>query len=168
VSDPAGVQSVGAQRPTWLFDVDATLVDGVTGSHLRPHARHLLELLRGQGARTLLWSSGGAEYALRRARQHAIDHLVDGVFDKRRGDTGGPWDLPPELRNHPPTVLVDDVPSEVPTIGEVVAVRPFLGPNPHDNGLVGLLQRLLEATMRPSPAVSPATVSPTAGPAPDR
>jgi long-chain acyl-CoA synthetase len=130
------------QDVTWLFDVDATLIDGVSGSHLRPHARTLLELLRVRGVRVLLWSSGGAEYALRRARQHAVDHLVEGAFSKRRRDPSGPWDLPAELRDAPPDVMVDDVPAELPLAGEVVSVRPYLGHNPHDDVLAGLVQRL--------------------------
>jgi hypothetical protein len=81
-------------------------------------------------------------YALRRARQHAIDHLVDGVYGKRRTDPAGPWDIPQELRDDLPDVLVDDVPAELPAVGEIVPVRPFLGPNPHDGGLIGLLRRL--------------------------
>ena len=133
-------------RPSWLFDVDATLIDGVTGSHLRPHARPLLELLRDRGVRVLLWSSGGADYALRRARQHAVDHLVDGAFGKRRSDPAGRWELPPELRDDPPDVLVDDVPAELPAAGEIVPVRPFLGPNPHDSGLAALLDRVEKET----------------------
>jgi len=128
--------------PAWLFDVDATLIDGVTGGHLRPHARSLLEQLQARGIRVLLWSSGGAEYALRRARQHAIDHLVDGSFSKRRQDPGGPWDMPSELRTAPPSVLVDDVPDEVPAVGEVVRGRPYLGPNPHDDVLAHLVDRV--------------------------
>jgi hypothetical protein len=65
-----------------LFAVDATPVDGVTGGHLRPDARTLLELLRDCGVRVLLWSSGGADFALRRDRQDAIDHLVDAAYGK--------------------------------------------------------------------------------------
>jgi long-chain acyl-CoA synthetase len=132
----------GAGPPSWLIDVDATLIDGVSGSHLRPNARRLLELLRERGVRVHLWSSGGADYALRRARQHAVDHLVDDTFSKRRQDPSGPWELPAELRADPPVVLVDDVPDEVPTVGEVVRVRPFLGPNPYDDGLAGLFRLL--------------------------
>lgn len=138
--------TLGTGRSAWLFDVDATLVDGVTGSYLRPHARPLLELLRDRGVRVLLWSSGGADYAFRRARQHAIDHLVDGTFSKQRRDPAGPWELPPELRDDPPDVLVDDVPAELPAVGQVVHVRPYLGPNPHDDGLADLLERLGRAT----------------------
>jgi long-chain acyl-CoA synthetase len=125
---------------SWLFDVDATLIDGITGGHLRPHARTLLETLRERGVRVLLWSSGGAEYALRRARQHGFDHLIDGSFAKRRPDPRDRWDLPTELHARPRLVLVDDVPDEVPEAGVVVRVRPYLGFNPHDTGLADLLR----------------------------
>ncbi|MEB3070719.1 HAD family hydrolase [[Mycobacterium] vasticus] len=127
---------------TWLFDVDGTLVDGITGLSLRPGARELLTALRQRGIGVLLWSAGGAAYALRRAEQNGIDDLVDAAYDKERDEPSLPWRLPADLVARPPVVLVDDMPDEVPRVGEVVAVRRYLGPNPHDTALVQLMTRL--------------------------
>jgi hypothetical protein len=136
---------------SWLFDVDGTLVDGITGCSLRPGARELLVALRSRGIRVLLWSSGGGEYAWRRARETGFHDLVDAAYDKRRDDPASPWDLPGALAERPPVVLVDDMPAEVPAVGEIVAVRPYLGPNPHDTGLQPLVHRLA-ATADGAPA----------------
>jgi hypothetical protein len=74
----------------WLFDVDGTLIDGVTGRSLRPGARELLMALRDRGVAVLLWSAGGAEYAWRRAEDTGIGDLVDAAFDKRCWSTTCP------------------------------------------------------------------------------
>ena len=126
----------------WLFDVDGTLIDGVTGRSLRPGARELLMALRNRGVAVLLWSAGGAEYAWRRAEDTGIGDLVDVAFNKVRDGPSQPWDLPAELVDAPPAVLVDDMPEDVPQVGEVVSVRRYLGPNPHDTGLQPLLRRI--------------------------
>jgi long-chain acyl-CoA synthetase len=126
---------------SWLFDVDGTLVDGITGCSLRPGARELLTLLRTRGVRILLWSSGGADYAWRRAHETGIADLVEATYDKVRPRPDDLWDLPEELAAAPPAVLVDDMPAEVPPVGEVLAVRQYLGPNPHDTGLHPVAER---------------------------
>jgi hypothetical protein len=54
VSSDARTTDAGNAPPSGLFDVDATLIDEVTGSNLRPHARTLLEALRSRGIRLLL------------------------------------------------------------------------------------------------------------------
>ncbi|MGV0791404.1 hypothetical protein [Mycolicibacterium sp. XJ1819] len=126
----------------WLFDVDGTLIDGITGRSLRPGARELLTALRGRGVDVLLWSAGGADYAWRRARDNGIDDLVVGAYDKVRAEPSLPWEVPGDLVDRPPAVLVDDMPADVPAVGEVVAVRRYLGPNPHDRGLAALLRRV--------------------------
>ena len=46
-------------KDVWAFDVDACLVDSITGTSLRPLARPVLESLRAQGATVVLWSAGG-------------------------------------------------------------------------------------------------------------
>jgi hypothetical protein len=98
--------------------------------------------LRDRGVAVLLWSAGGAEYAWRRAEDTGIGDLVDAAFDKVRDGPSQPWDLPAELVDAPPAVLVDDMPEDVPQVGEVVSVRRYLGPNPHDTGLQWLLRRI--------------------------
>ncbi|MEU7816581.1 HAD family hydrolase [Pseudonocardia sp. NPDC049154] len=130
---------------TWLFDVDGTLIDGITGGSLRPGARPLLEALRARGVRVVLWSSGGADYAWRKARDNGFDDLVDETYSKVRADPDGLWDLPEEFVLAPPAVLVDDMSHEVPPVGEVVTVRQYLGPNPYDTGLAALVERALAA-----------------------
>jgi hypothetical protein len=90
----------------------------------------------------LLWSSGGAEYAWRKARDTGIADLVDSTYSKFRAHPDRQWELPEELVLAPPSVMVDDMPDEVPVVGEVVAVRQYLGPNPHDTGLAELADRL--------------------------
>lgn len=126
----------------WLFDVDGTVIDAVTGRSLRPFARELLGALRERGTPVLLWSSGGADYAWRRARETGIDDLVVAAHAKQGRDPAGRWFLPAELLADPPSVLVDDLPAEVPHVGEVVGVPPYIGPNPRDSALAPLLERV--------------------------
>ena len=126
----------------WAFDVDACLVDSITGTSLRPLARSVLESLRAQGSIVVLWSAGGGEYAQRRAIAVGIDDLIDACYDKDgRGDDGRftTTHLPPE---HQPAVCVDDRPEEMPTDVDIVGVSPYLAPNPHDVGLAFLLERV--------------------------
>ena len=126
----------------WLFDVDGTVVDGITGRSLRPFARELLGALRERGIPVLLWSSGGAEYAWRRARETGIDGLVVAAYTKQARDRAGRWSLPTALVANPPSVLVDDLPAEVPEVGEVIGVSAYIGPNPRDSALEVLLRRV--------------------------
>ncbi|WP_207945812.1 AMP-binding protein [Actinomadura sp. 7K534] len=126
----------------WLFDVDGTLLDSVTGTSLRPLARELLTGLRELGVPVLLWSAGGADYARRRAEGAGIADLVTAVHAKAERDGRGHWVLPALPPEHAPAVLVDDLPGEVPPVGEVLGVPPYVGPNPRDTGLAALLRRL--------------------------
>ncbi|TDC72020.1 HAD family hydrolase [Actinomadura sp. GC306] len=126
----------------WLFDVDGTLLDSVTGTSLRPLARELLAGLRELDVPVLLWSAGGADYARRRAESAGIADLVTAVHVKAERDGRGHWVLPALPPEHAPAVLVDDLPHEVPPVGEVVGVPPYVGPNPHDTALAALLRRL--------------------------
>ena len=126
----------------WLFDVDGTLLDSVTGTSLRPLARELLSGLRERGVPVLLWSAGGAGYARRRAQETGIADLVTAVHAKAERDGRGRWVLPALPPEHVPAVLVDDQPEEVPPAGEVLGVPPYVGPNPRDTALAPLLGRL--------------------------
>jgi long-chain acyl-CoA synthetase len=126
----------------WAFDVDACLVDSITGTSLRPLARPVLESLRASGATVVLWSAGGGDYARRRAVAVGIDDLVHACYDKDGRGADGRWTtthLPPE---HRPDVCVDDRPEEIPTDVDSIGVSPYLAPNPHDVGLAALLERL--------------------------
>jgi long-chain acyl-CoA synthetase len=126
----------------WAFDVDACLVDSITGTSLRPLARPVLESLRAQGATVVLWSAGGGDYAQRRAIAVGIADLVHACYDKDgRGDDGR-WTTTHLPLEHRPQVCVDDRPEEVPADVDSIGVSPYLAHNPHDVGLAALLARL--------------------------
>lgn len=118
----------------WVFDVDGTLVDSLTGSSLRPGAEALLRRLREQGHRVLLWSAGGADYARRRAEEQGLAALFDGFHAKVDRDTHGRY-LPDFLDGALAAVFVDDRPEDMPVGAAVVAVSPYLAANPHDRAL---------------------------------
>jgi long-chain acyl-CoA synthetase len=122
----------------WVFDLDGTLVDSHTGTSLRPGAIELLDRLRTDGCRVLLWSAGGAEYARRRAVQHDIVTRFDGFFDKLERDAEGRY-IPTFLADPARATFVDDRPDDMPSVATVVAVSPYLAPDPHDAGLARAL-----------------------------
>lgn len=119
---------------TWVFDVDGTLVDSLTGTSLRPGAADLLQHLRTAGARISVWSAGGARHARERLTEQGLAHLVDGFLSKGgRGDDGRyEWEGGPGSTS---PVFVDDHPEDLPAGAEVIAVSPYIAPNPHDRGL---------------------------------
>lgn len=129
------------EGPTWVFDVDGTVVDSLTGTSLRPHTVELLTHLRAGGCRTVLWSAGGAGYAAERADQHGVAHLVDAFHDKEGRDAAGRYVVHRFLGGLDGVVFVDDRPEDMPAGAEVVSVSPYLAPNPHDAGLRPALQR---------------------------
>jgi long-chain acyl-CoA synthetase len=133
----------GAPRGThtWVFDVDGTLVDSLTGTSLRPGALILLALARASGASVLLWSAGGADYARHRAVVTEIDHLVDGYHDKDGRDADGRYSTAHVFAAIDGVVFVDDRPDDLPLGADVIAVAPYLSPNPHDRGLDPVLAR---------------------------
>lgn len=126
----------------WAFDVDACLVDSITGTSLRPLARPVLESLRAQGSIVVLWSAGGGEYAQRRAVAVGIDDLIHACYDKDGRGADGRWTTAHLPEEHRPDVCVDDRPEEIPADVDPVGVSPYLAPNPHDVGLAALLERL--------------------------
>ncbi|WP_141119996.1 hypothetical protein [Mycobacterium malmoense] len=89
------------------------MVDATTGGSLLPRAREPLLALRSRGVGVLLWSSGGATSAWRRARQTGIADLVDSTCHKIRDDPSSRWELPEALAARVPAVSVDDMPVEV-------------------------------------------------------
>jgi hypothetical protein len=122
-------------REVWFFDVDACLVDSLSGASLRPLARPILEALHRRGALVVWWSAGGAEHARAMAERHGVTGLVHYFRDKLLRGADGRWtiaDLPGWLR---PDVCVDDRPEDTPHGPRTVAVTPYLAPDPHDRGL---------------------------------
>ncbi|HVV12678.1 HAD family hydrolase [Amycolatopsis sp.] len=126
----------------WLFDVDGTVLDLVTGSSLRPLAKELFFALRARGVPVLLWSAGGADYAVRRTRVLGIAGLVTATYSKTRRDEHGRWLLPELPAAHRPAVLVDDEPREIRYTGEIIGVPAYVGHNPRDTAFASLLRRL--------------------------
>jgi long-chain acyl-CoA synthetase len=117
--------------PVWVFDVDGTILDSLTGSSLRPGTADLFRALRSAGARVLLWSAGGAEYARTRAAEQSLEHLVDGFHDKEARDDDGRY-VVAFLEAPLEAVYVDDRPEDLPLGASVIAVSPYLAHNPFD------------------------------------
>ena len=118
---------------TWVFDVDGCLIDSLTGKSLRPGAADLLEQLHASGRTIVLWSAGGAEYAEARATNHDIAKYVHSFHDKDERDLDGRYI--PRFLSDSSAVFVDDRPEDMPLDADVIAVSPYIGPNPHDRGL---------------------------------
>jgi long-chain acyl-CoA synthetase len=118
---------------TWVFDVDGTLIDSLTGTSLRPGTVELLGELRSRGCRTILWSAGGALYAGARAVEHGISHLCDDYAAKAARDGDGCF-IPAFRDDIGAAVFVDDRPEDVPVGAHVVAMHPYIAHNPHDRG----------------------------------
>lgn len=126
---------------SWVFDVDGCLVDSLTGTSLRPGGDDLLRQLRGSGHRIVLWSAGGIDHARRRAVHCGIDALVDHFAEKGDRDEHGRY-RPDPCGLTGPAVFVDDRPEDMPLDADVVAVSPYLAPNPHDQVLRRLAERV--------------------------
>jgi phosphoglycolate phosphatase-like HAD superfamily hydrolase len=117
----------------WVFDVDGCLIDSLTGNSLRPGTAELLEHLQSSGATIVLWSAGGAEYAEGRAASHDIARYVHQFHAKDERDLDGRYIA--HFVDHAGAVFVDDRPEDMPLGADVIAVSPYIGPNPHDHGL---------------------------------
>lgn len=124
----------------WVFDVDGTLVGSVMPQILRPGARELLSALRERGARVVVWSAGGADYARETMTRHGIEKYFDGFYGKDVRDANRRWDVAHFPRDHAPTLFVDDTPEDLPVGARIVAVAPFIGANPSDRWLVSILE----------------------------
>jgi hypothetical protein len=129
-------------RPTpapWAFDVDGSLVDLMTGRTLRPHAVELISHLIAADVPVLVWSAGGADYARRTLAGTPFADAVVGYYDKIAGPDGR-WRLD-VFDPHPrPVVCVDDDTTCLPDGPRVLAVWPFISPNPHDHRLLDVLR----------------------------
>jgi hypothetical protein len=124
----------------WVFDVDGCIVDSLTGTSVRPGTAELLEHLCAEGHRVLLWSAGGADYAAARAAEAGVAHLVHGCHAKDRRDHAGRY-VPAFVDVLDGVVFVDDRPEDMPLTADVVAVSPYLAPNPHDRGFAEAARR---------------------------
>ncbi len=71
------------------IDVDGTLLD--ENEKVHPQTRNLIEQLKVEGHRIQLWSTGGSDYALRRATEKGLAELFDSFGAK-------------------PDVAIDDIP----------------------------------------------------------
>jgi hypothetical protein len=119
---------------TWVFDVDGSLLDLLTGRSLRPLAEELLSGLLEQEHTLILWSAGGADYALRKAEELGIVRFFH-QFQDKVDRVDGRYATERFLDDHAGVVFVDDQPEDMPHGADVVALRPYLAPNPHDRGL---------------------------------
>ena len=144
LSLPAREQSTDAagQPAVWAFDVDGCLVDSLRGVSLRPFARELLIALRANGIRVVLWSAGGASWALAKAQQFDVAPLIDGYYGKPSRGPDGRWTTSHMPPRHQPSVCVDDSPDDLPRVVRAIAVRPYLAPNQADRALLEILTTL--------------------------
>src|SRR5580698_6743251 len=125
----------------WVFDVDGTLVDSLTGSSLRPGTADLLASLAALPARVLFWSAGGHDYAAQRAAQFGVESLVTGFFAKEGRDESGFYLTSHLALGSGLTVFVDDRPEDLSPGLTVIAVSPYLVHDPHDRGLTEVARR---------------------------
>src|SRR5947207_3860483 len=98
-----------AIRSTWVFDVDGSLLDLLTGLSLRPRTEELLSGLVEQEHTLILWSAGGADYALRKAEELGIVHFFD-KFEDKIDRVDGRYATEHFLDDHEHVVFVDDQP----------------------------------------------------------
>lgn len=133
------------QPDVWAFDVDGCLVDLLGGASLRPFARELLGALRARGTLVVLWSGGGADWAMTKARRFDVSALIDGYYGKPGRGRDGRWTTSHMPPWHQPLVCVDDSPSELPVSVRAIGVRPYLAPNPSDRALLEILTGLAGA-----------------------
>lgn len=127
------------RTPVWAFDVDGTVIGSIRSDVLRPGVGDLLVELTARGVRCVLWSAGGGVYAQRMAESHGIVHHFEAFYAKRDRGPDGRFSVDHFSRADRPTVFVDDAPAEIPAGGKVVAVPQFMGGNPADGALVGIL-----------------------------
>lgn len=134
----------------WAFDVDGTLIGSIRSDVLRPGAVDLLTALGRAGARCVLWSAGGADYARRMAARHGIeDHFV-AFYEKDVRDADGKYVVDHFELEHLPQVLVDDSTIDLREDICAIAVPQFIGGNPADTGLIDVLRSLGEIMLIPT------------------
>ena len=134
------LESPGRPAQRWVFDVDGSVIDSLTGSSLRPGTAALITALRAAFVTVVWWSAGGDDYALARAEQHAVDALVDQFAAKEGRDGNGRYLTHHVAGDGDDVVFVDDRPEDLPIGATVIAVSPYLAHNPRDRGLEGAAQ----------------------------
>jgi hypothetical protein len=120
---------------TWVFDVDGTLIDSLSGRHCRPGATLVLQALNATRCNVVLWSAGGADYARERAEQHGLTPMISSFHSKEGRDSSGRY-LPTFNVRWSETRFIDDRPEDLPESAEVIAVSPYIAENQHDTGLL--------------------------------
>src|SRR5438874_12674482 len=125
----------------WVFDVDGSVVDLLTGGSLRPGTHELLTHLKREHNTVIWWSAGGDDYAARRAEQLGVAHLVDAFHAKDERDHTGRYVADHVAEDGVAVVFVDDRAEDLPLDAVVVAVAPYLTHNPHDRGLAPAARR---------------------------
>jgi FMN phosphatase YigB (HAD superfamily) len=120
---------------TWVFDVDGTLIDSLSGRHCRPGATLVLQALNTARCNVVLWSAGGADYARERAEQHQLTPMISSFHSKQGRDGSGRY-LPTFDVRWNQTRFIDDRPEDLPESADVIAVSPYIAENPHDTGLL--------------------------------
>ncbi len=135
----------------WAFDVDGTLIGSIRGGSLRPGTAELLLALAARSVICVLWSAGGAEYARRRATQHQIDRHFVAFYGKGERDLRDRYSSDHFDAAHQPTVFIDDSPIDLPLGARIFTVTQFLGNNPADRVLFGLLDDLDRRLMEVRP-----------------
>ena len=130
-----------SEATSWVFDVDGTLVDSLTGTSLRPGARDLLAFLAAGDARVIFWSAGGCDYAAQRAAQFGMEPLVNGFFSKEGRDERGFYTTSHLGLGPEPAFFVDDRPEDLSPVLTVIAVSPYLAEDAHDRGLHEVARR---------------------------
>lgn len=134
------IDGVVTEAEVWLFDLDGTLIDSLTGGSLRPLAETVLNTLHSHGVTVVMWSAGGDDYARRRCKEHGIIHLIHEFHDKAVRTRDGRWESTHIRTAGVRMTFVDDRPEEAPEHGRLLGVRPYIGPNPHDRGLRDVLE----------------------------
>jgi hypothetical protein len=86
------------------IDVDGTLLD--ENENVHPQTRKLIEQLKAEGHRIQLWSTGGADYALRRATEKGLADLFDSFGAK-------------------PDVAIDDIAESVRPVATITLEKDF-------------------------------------------
>ena len=132
--------SFEVESALWVFDMDGTLIDSMSGQSLRPLALEVLDELSLRQIEIVLWSAGGASYARRKAEGVGLDHFFSSFEAKERRDPDGYWDARHIVPAAARATFVDDQPHEIHPRATVLGVSPYIGENIHDRGLAAVLQ----------------------------
>lgn len=110
-----------------FFDVDLTIVGSFLD--LRPHAKEVFGILKDEGHKVYLWSTGGKTYVEYVVLRCELEAYVDGCMNKN--GTADPF----------PDFCVDDLEEFVAQYGGY-RIRPFVGFSEHDTEMLEALERI--------------------------